>query len=64
MLWRPKVRLDRALYERAVERARRKGLPSVDAYVVELLERDLKAADEQVQRDTVTEKMKGLGYLQ
>ena len=47
MFGQPKVRLDRALYARAAERARKLGLPSVDAYVAELLQRDLKAGDEQ-----------------
>jgi hypothetical protein len=60
----PKVRLDSSLYERATERARKLGLTSVDAYVADLLERDLKVADAEKQRETVTEKMKGLGYLQ
>ncbi len=59
-----KVHLDPALYERAVERARKLGLPSVDAYIAELVKDDLRAADDEQHRDTVREKMKGLGYLQ
>jgi hypothetical protein len=64
MLWHPKVVLDRALHARAAERAQKLGFPSVDAYIADLLERDLKVADEQKLRDTVMDKMKGLGYLQ
>lgn len=64
MFWRPKIPVDRALHARAAERAKKRGFPSVEAYVADLLERDLKVADEQKLRDTVLDKMKGLGYLQ
>lgn len=64
MFWRHRVPLEPALYARACERARQLGLPSVAAYVADLLERDLKLSDEQRLRDAVLEKMKGLGYLQ
>ena len=64
MLWRPKVRLEPALYKMAAERAHKLGLPSVEAYVADLVQRDLKAAEEQRLLDAVMDKMKGLGYLQ
>jgi hypothetical protein len=64
MFGRPKVRLEPAVYKNAVERARKLGLPSVEAYIADLVQRDLKTADDERLRDTVNEKMKGLGYLQ
>jgi hypothetical protein len=64
MLWRPRVRLEPALYKNAAARARKLGLASVEAYIADLVQRDLKAAEEQRLRDTVMEMMKGLGYLQ
>lgn len=64
MLSRPKIALDPDLYRRAVERARMLGMPSVEQYVSELLERDLKTAEEQALRDQVLRQMKGLGYLE
>ncbi len=59
-----KIRLDPQLYKRAVERAKALGLPSAEAYVASLLEKDLKAADEEALREKVMRKMKGLGYME
>lgn len=64
MFGRPRIALDPDLYHRAGERARALGLPSVEQYVAEVLERDLKAAEEQALRDKVLRQMKGLGYLE
>ena len=64
MFWRRKIRLDRTLHERAALRARALGLPSVDAYVAQLVERDLRAGEEEAQREQVLRQLKSLGYLE
>ncbi len=64
MFWRRKLRLDRGIYDRAAARARALGLPSVDAYVALLIDRDLKAGEEEALREKVLRQMKGLGYLE
>ena len=64
MFSRDKVKLESSLYERAVKRAKALGLPSVDAYVAQVLEKDVQAGEEQALKDKVLEQMKGLGYLQ
>ncbi len=64
MFGRCKIRLDRALYDRAARRAAELGLSSADAYVAALVERDLKEAAEQALREKVLRQMKCLGYLE
>ena len=64
MFWRRKLRLDRSLHERAAERARILGLPSVEAYVAQLIERDLKAGEDEALREQVLRQLKSLGYLE
>lgn len=64
MFGRGKIKLEPALYERAVKRAKAAGAGSVDEYVARLVEQDVKVGEEQALKDKVMEKMKGLGYLQ
>lgn len=63
MVQRPEIRLSAELYHRAQERARLLGLSSVDAYVTQLLERDLHNQEDEAQRLKILERMQGLGYL-
>jgi hypothetical protein len=64
MFWRRKIRLDRNLYDRAADRARALGAPSVEVYVAQLIERDLKVGEEDALREQALRQMKGLGYLE
>lgn len=61
---RKTLKLPRALYEHAVQRATELNLPSPDAYVASLLERDMAAAKDQALRDQVLRQMKSLGYME
>lgn len=62
----PKIKLDKALYERAKYVSEVAGYSSVDEFVAHVLERELKAVegDEETPDDAqVLERLKGLGYL-
>jgi hypothetical protein len=58
-----KVTLDPAIYERAAKHAAKVGYATVDEFVAHVLERELRAHEEQLAKEKVLEKMKGLGYL-
>jgi hypothetical protein len=63
MLGGPKVRLDKALYEKAKEIAEIAGYPSVDELVghaVEKLIAELGSGDSE---EEIKKRLKGLGYL-
>ncbi len=62
----PKIKLDKALYERAKHVSEVAGYSSVDEFVAHVLERELKAVegdDETPDDAQVLERLKGLGYL-
>lgn len=62
----PKIKLDRALYERAVYVAEIAGYATVDEFVAHLLERELEAlevSDGEEPAEKLAERLKGLGYL-
>jgi hypothetical protein len=63
-MFEPKVRIDRALYERLKARAGREGYSSVEELIRHVLE---KAADEgnaQADQQAISAQLKGLGYIE
>lgn len=58
------VKLPRELHAHATRRANELNLPSADAYVVSLLERDAASHKEQTLREQVVRQMKSLGYME
>ncbi|MCE9589796.1 MAG: hypothetical protein K8S99_04665 [Planctomycetes bacterium] len=58
------IKLPPDLYEQAAQRAKELGLPSADAYVASLVEREVTAAKEKALRDQVLKQMKSLGYME
>jgi hypothetical protein len=58
------IKVSDELYRRAAAYAADSGYPSVHNFVSELLERELKSAQDKVVREKVLRQMKGLGYLQ
>ena len=63
VFWQCKITMDPKLRERAAKRAKALGL-SLDAYVAQVVERDVKLGEEEALREKVMQKMKGLGYLE
>jgi hypothetical protein len=63
MFGRNRIKLDPALYERAVRRAEALGYSSVDEYVTVLVERDQAAGEGAEGDDELLDRLKGLGYL-
>jgi hypothetical protein len=63
MFGRNRVKLDPALFERAVRRAEALGHSSVDEYVTVLVERDLASGEGAEADEELLDRLKGLGYL-
>lgn len=61
---RSTVKLPRELHAHAAARAKELNLPSADAYVASLLERDAASHKEQTLREQVVKQMKSLGYME
>lgn len=62
----PRIKLDKALYERASHIARIAGYATVDEFVSHVLERELEAlesVDDKESAEKIAERMRGLGYL-
>lgn len=59
-----KIKLEPTLYKTAAQHAKQLGYPSLDDFVSHLLARELKPPPPNNTRDSVLQKMKGLGYLQ
>ncbi len=57
------VKLDKDLMRRATEHARERGFASVDDFVADLIERDLKQVQSNEVKEKVVRKLKGLGYF-
>lgn len=61
----PKIKLDKALYERAKHVSEVAGYSSVDEFVAHVLERELDtvAGEDDPDDEEVLKRLKGLGYL-
>jgi hypothetical protein len=62
----PKIKLDKALYERAREAAQNAGYASVDEFVINLIEKELArlAGDSGEDQGKLEERLRGLGYIE
>lgn len=62
----PKIRLDKALYERASEAAQKAGYASVDEFVVNLIEKEIArlSGDSGDDQGKLEERLRGLGYIE
>lgn len=58
-----KVQIDASLYEKAAQHAAKLGYATTDEFVAHLIDRELRSNDQQMSKDKMLEKMKGLGYL-
>ena len=63
-MFSPKIKLDRALYERLAEAARRAGYASTDELVVHVLEKAVAHIEEAASDEEVQKQLRGLGYIE
>ncbi len=59
-----KIKLDQALYSRVEEVARKAGYPSCEEFIVHIIEKELSILESAESDEEVTERLRGLGYLE
>ena len=59
-----KIRIDSQLYERIKRISQQAGYPSPDEFVVHVLEKELSMLESAGSDQEVTERLRGLGYLE
>lgn len=62
-MFEPKVKLDRALYDRLTRVADQAGYSSVDEFVLHLLEKAAEDAESSESEEDVRKRLQGLGYI-
>ena len=63
-MFKPKIAVDRALYERLRKTAETAGYSSVDEFILRALEKAADEAEADVTEDQVKKQLQGLGYLE
>ena len=59
-----KIKIDAGLYDRVKVVAEKAGYGSVDEFVVHMIEKELEKIETAESDDEVTERLRGLGYLE
>ncbi len=59
-----KIKIDSNLYDRVKEVSKKAGYPSPDDFVVHVLEKELSVLESAESDERVTERLRGLGYLE
>lgn len=61
----PKIKLEKALYDRAAEAARKAGFSSVDEFAASVIEKELSRLQGDASEDErVEDRLRGLGYIE
>ena len=60
----PKIKIDKALYERLAAIGEKAGYSSVEEFVTHLIERELAQFDEAQTDEQIEERLRGLGYIE
>jgi hypothetical protein len=63
-MFKPKIAVDRALYDRLRKVAEAAGYSSVGEFIVRALEKAADEADSDVTEEQVKKQLQGLGYLE
>ena len=58
-----KIKLDKALYDRVADVAKKGGYSSTDEFIVHVLEKELAQFEDATSDEEITEKLRGLGYI-
>jgi hypothetical protein len=64
MMFGPKIRIGRALYERLGQAAERAGYASTDEFIRHVLEREADRIEEDEEDEQVQQQLRGLGYIE
>ncbi len=59
----PKIKLDRAVYERAQQVADIAGYATVEEFVTHIIERELQNFEDAQSDEDIKKKLQGLGYI-
>ena len=59
----PKIKLDRAVYERAKQVADIAGYATVEEFITHIVERELQNFDDAQSDEDIKKKLQGLGYI-
>ena len=60
----PKIKIDKALYDRLTTISDKAGYSSVQEFVTHLIERELAQFDEAQTDEQIEERLRGLGYIE
>jgi hypothetical protein len=60
----PKVKLDKALYDRVQKAAELAGYSSTDEFIIHIIEREVATLEQAEADDKVEERLRGLGYIE
>jgi hypothetical protein len=63
IMFEPKIRINKALYELVEQKADEEGYSSIDEYVTHILEKAVANAGENASEEEIRERLRGLGYL-
>ncbi len=63
-MFRPRIRIDRRLYRRLEEAARRAGYATTEELVVHVLEREASRLEEEAADEEAEKQLRGLGYIE
>ncbi len=59
-----KIKLDSHLYDRIKQVAEKAGYPSTEEFIVHIIEKELSVLESAESDEEVTERLRGLGYLE
>ncbi len=60
----PKIRIDKALYDRLAEVAEKAGYASTEEFITHILEKEVAKFDEADSDEALQERLRGLGYIE
>jgi metal-responsive CopG/Arc/MetJ family transcriptional regulator len=63
-MFSPKVKIDKALYDRVKAVADKAGYSSVDEFVTNVLEKELAKLEDAETDEQLEERLRGLGYIE
>jgi len=63
-MFSPKIKIDKALYDRAKAVADKAGYSSVDEFITNVLEKELAKLEDAETDEQLEERLRGLGYIE
>lgn len=63
-MFSPKIKIDKALYERVEALSKKAGYSSVSEFITHLIERELAQFDDAETDEQIEERLRGLGYIE